>query len=139
MGTFDIVIVGGGPSGLSAAYEAVKHGAKVLVLEQQNLVGGLSRTTVYNNSRYDVGPHRFFTANEEVNKLFRDVCADDLIYVPRLTRIYYQKKFFDYPIQPLNAIKGLGPSKLVPIMTSYAASKFRAMNGEMVPRNWTVT
>ena len=126
MSKYDIVIIGGGPSGLSAAYECVKHGAKVLVLEQENLVGGLARTIVHGGNRYDVGPHRFFTMNQEINDLFREVCAEDLINVKRLTRIYYDQKFFDYPIKPFNAIKGLGAAKIFPIVSSYALARLGA-------------
>src|SRR5262245_51828239 len=66
----DLVIVGGGPSGLAAAHEAVGRGAKAVVLERLPVVGGLSRTTAFEGSRFDVGPHRFFTKNQEVHRLF---------------------------------------------------------------------
>ena len=60
----DLVIVGGGPSGLAAAYEAVGRGAKAVVLERLHRVGGLPRTTNFEGRRVDVGPHRLFTKKQ---------------------------------------------------------------------------
>ena len=88
-----LVIIGGGPSGMAAALEAVKSGAEPLVLERLDRVGGLARTIEHDGNRFDIGPHRFFTLNPEIKQLFIDVCGDDLVHVPRLTRIYYKGVF----------------------------------------------
>jgi protoporphyrinogen oxidase len=88
-----LVIVGGGPSGMAAAYEATRHGASALVIEKWDRVGGLARTLVRDGTRYDIGPHRFFTANVEVRQLFIDVLGEDLVKVTRLTRILYGGKY----------------------------------------------
>lgn len=127
----DAVIVGGGPAGLSAAHEMTKHGARVAVLERLDLVGGLSRTVAHDGGLYDVGPHRFFTKNEEVNQFFQDVVAEDLVAVQRLTRILYNDRFFNYPLTPLNALFGVGVFKSVAIFTSYLASQIQ---GRLNPR-----
>ena len=74
----DAVIVGAGPSGLAAAYELCKSGGRVIVLERLEQVGGLARTVAHDGCRYDIGPHRFFTRNQEVNQLFADVVSEDL-------------------------------------------------------------
>jgi hypothetical protein len=80
----DVVMVGGGPSGLAAAHETVSRGAKAIVLERLNCLGGLSRTTEFEGARFDVGPHRFFTKNQEVLTLFIRMAAEDLVSVPPL-------------------------------------------------------
>ena len=67
---YDSIIIGAGPAGLTAAYELSKTNKKVLVLEKKNQVGGLAETKVFGDYRYDIGPHRFFTKNEEVYDLF---------------------------------------------------------------------
>src|SRR5215467_12783627 len=103
----DIVVVGGGPSGLAAALEAVGQGASVTVLERLRQVGGLSRTIEREGNRWDIGPHRFFTKNREVQNLFVDVVGEDLINVKRMTRIFYRNKYFNYPLTPLNALFGI--------------------------------
>ena len=85
MNADDLIVIGAGPSGLAAAHEAVGRGARVLVLERLDCVGGLSRTTVFEGNRFDVGPHRFFTKNQEVHKLFVETAGEDLLKVPRRT------------------------------------------------------
>ena len=137
----DLVIVGGGPSGLAAAYEAVGHGAKVSVLERLGVVGGLSRTTVFEGNHFDVGPHRFFTKNQEVHRLFVETVAEDLLKVPRLTRIFYNNKYFNYPLTPLNALFGVGLSSGLSILSSYTVTRARrALGGRPVEsfEDWVV-
>ena len=80
----DVVIVGGGPSGLAAAYEAAGHGAAVSVFERLDIVGGLARTITFQGSRFDIGPHRFFTKNAEVRKLFTNLLGEEAVPVVQL-------------------------------------------------------
>jgi protoporphyrinogen oxidase len=120
-----LVIVGGGPSGMAAALEAVRLGAHPTVIERLDRVGGLARTIEHDGNRFDIGPHRFFTLNEEVKQLFIDVCGEDLRHVPRLTRIFYKRKYFNYPLTPLNALFGMGLLSSVQIFASYIAARVR--------------
>jgi protoporphyrinogen oxidase len=115
----DFVVIGGGPAGLTAAYELSKASRRPVVVEKQGLVGGLARTEVYKGFHFDMGGHRFFTKAEEVKKMWREVLGDQFLRRPRLSRIYYRKKFFDYPLKPLNALKGLGLLEGVRIALSY--------------------
>jgi len=121
----DLVIVGGGPSGLSAAHEAVGRGAKAVVLERLDLLGGLSRTTTFQSNRFDIGPHRFFTKNREIQALFMNMAAEDLLFVPRFTRILCDKTYFNYPLTPLNALFGVGPQAGLSILSSYISARAR--------------
>lgn len=73
------MIVGGGPSGLAASYEAARQGARTLVLERLDRLGGLVRTIEFEGSRWDIGPHRFFTHNREVYDLFVQMAGEDLV------------------------------------------------------------
>ena len=123
------VVVGGGPSGLAAAFEATRRGASVAVIEKLDRVGGLARTLTRGGNRYDIGPHRFFTMNAEVRNLFVDVLGDDLVKVPRLTRILYGGKYFNYPLTPFNALFGLGISNSIAILASYAAARLHRLVG----------
>jgi protoporphyrinogen oxidase len=120
-----VVIVGGGPSGMAAAFECVRHGARPVVLERLDRVGGLARTIERDGSRFDIGPHRFFTLNEEVRQLFIDICGPDLCHVSRLTRIFYRKRYFNYPLTPLNALFGMGIVSCLRVLGSYAAARLR--------------
>jgi protoporphyrinogen oxidase len=123
----DLVIVGGGPSGMAAALEAVRNGAHPTVIERLDRVGGLARTIEFEGCRFDIGPHRFFTLNEEVQKLFEQVCGDDVRHVSRLTRIFYKRRYFNYPLTPLNALFGMGLFSSLQILASYGAARLRRL------------
>ena len=103
------VIAGGGPAGLTAAYELTRHGHSCVVLEADpKLVGGISRTDQYKGYRFDIGGHRFFSKSDEVNKIWREILGDEFITRSRMSRIYYNRKFFHYPLKPVDALLKLG-------------------------------
>lgn len=114
-----VVVIGGGPAGLAAAYELVQRGLKPLVLEKSSQVGGISRTEVHHGYRYDVGGHRFFTKVPEVQQLWSTMMGDDLMTVARLSRIYYGGKFYQYPLNFWNTFFNLGVWESGLIFLSY--------------------
>ena len=118
-----VVIIGGGPAGLTAAYELVKLDNTPIVLEKSNLVGGIARTEVHKNYRYDIGGHRFFTKVEEVERLWHEVLGEEFIQVPRISRIHYRGRFFSYPLEPWNALSNLGIYESARILLSYVKWK----------------
>jgi protoporphyrinogen oxidase len=108
--TFDVAIVGAGPAGLTASYLLSRAGQKVIVLEQDpKLVGGISRTVDHSGFLFDIGGHRFFSKSQEVVDLWNEILPDDFIERPRLSRIYYNGKFFAYPLKAVEALINLGP------------------------------
>jgi len=113
------VIIGAGPAGLTAALEALKLGIPAIVYEKDDVVGGISRTVRYKEYRFDIGGHRFFTRVPEIQKIWEEILGPDLLTRPRLSRVYYNDRFFDYPIKPLNALRGLGPAESLRIIASY--------------------
>ena len=119
MSELPTVIIGAGPAGLTAAYELARLQHRVVVLERQNTVGGLARTERYKGFLFDIGGHRFFTKVAEVNRMWRDLLGKDFLPRPRLSRIYYNRKFFYYPLRPLNAVLGLGVWRSLLIILSY--------------------
>jgi len=102
------IIIGGGPAGLAAAYELTRHSYQPVVFEKYNKVGGIARTEEYKGFYFDMGGHRFFTKSSEVDQMWRDVMGDEFLRRPRLSRIYYKHKFFNYPLKLVNALMGLG-------------------------------
>ncbi|HEY1576343.1 MAG TPA: NAD(P)/FAD-dependent oxidoreductase [Terracidiphilus sp.] len=115
----EVVIMGAGPAGLTAAYELSKNGIQTLVLESDNLVGGIARTANYKGYLFDMGGHRFFTKVSLVEEMWKEVLGRDLIKRPRASRIYYRNKFFQYPLEPMNALSGLGVLEAVHCGISY--------------------
>jgi protoporphyrinogen oxidase len=113
------IIIGAGPAGLTAAYELTKHNLRPVVLELGDKVGGLARTENYQGFHFDMGGHRFFTKVNEVSKMWHEVLEGNFLRRPRLSRIYYNCKFFSYPLKPINTLLGLGFWESTCILLSY--------------------
>ena len=136
---YEAVIAGGGPAGLTAAYELSKHDTPCVVLEADpQMVGGISRTDNYKGYRFDIGGHRFFSKSEEVNEIWREVLGDQLISRSRLSRIYYDRKFFDYPLRPVDAFIKLGPIRAAAILLSYFKAQLIPIRPERSFEDWVV-
>jgi len=131
-----VVIIGAGPAGLTAAYQLVTQGRPVRVVEQDTQVGGIARTVEYKGFRFDIGGHRFFTKVTAVNELWRSMLGKDFLRRPRLSRIYYDGKFFDYPLKPMNALFGLGIWNAVLAAGSYVWSHIRPIRPEVSVEDW---
>lgn len=151
-----VVIIGSGPAGLTAAYELLDKSNKyeVTVLEELNIVGGISRTVNYKGNRMDMGGHRFFSKDERVNEWWEKILPsqgslpkDDkilnrtstlteggpnpdktdkvMLRRNRLSRIYFKNKFFDYPISlKFETLKNMGFLTTIVVGFSYLKSVF---------------
>jgi protoporphyrinogen oxidase len=131
-----VVIIGAGPAGLTAAYELAKLDSNPIVIEKGDKVGGIARTENYKGYCFDMGGHRFFSKVEEVNKKWREVLGDNFLRRPRLSRIYYNRKFFDYPLKPMNALAGLGLRQSILIALSYLRWRLRPYPQEETFEQW---
>lgn len=119
-----IGIIGAGPAGLTAAYLLAKGGKQVVVYEKDPVyVGGISRTEVYKGYRFDIGGHRFFSKSQEVEDFWTEILGNDMLDRPRSSRIYYQKKFFSYPLMAMEALKKLGLFESTRCVMSYLQAK----------------
>ncbi|MFN0006589.1 MAG: NAD(P)/FAD-dependent oxidoreductase [Planctomycetota bacterium] len=112
-------MIGGGPAGLTAAWMLARAGHAATVLEGDTVVGGISRTVVYKEYRFDIGGHRFFTKIAPVQRLWEEILGDQFISVPRLSRIHYRGKYFHYPLRARNVLASLGIFESVRCVLSY--------------------
>lgn len=120
MDSSPVAVVGGGPAGLTAAYQLTKAGQAVAVFEADEVVGGISRTVERDGWRFDIGGHRFFTKVAAVERLWHEILPDgDFLLRPRMSRIYYNGVLFDYPLKAGNALRGLGVTEAVRCVASY--------------------
>ncbi|HWU74283.1 MAG TPA: NAD(P)/FAD-dependent oxidoreductase [Sphingomonas sp.] len=120
----DVAIIGAGPAGLTAAYQLTKLGYSVTVIEKDPVyVGGISRTVEHDGFRFDIGGHRFFSKSKEVVDLWNEILPDDFIERPRMSRIYYEGKFYSYPLRGFEALMNLGIWRSTMCMLSYARAK----------------
>ena len=131
-----VVILGAGPAGLAAAYALAKRGEQAIVLEKSGTVGGMCRTVERNGYYFDLGGHRFFTKFDEVQELWEEILGDNLLLRPRLSRIYYKGRFFDYPLKASNALRNLGLFESARCMASYGRAKLRTQDEEHSFEDW---
>jgi protoporphyrinogen oxidase len=131
-----VVIVGGGPAGLTAAYALVKAGVPSVVLEKDPQVGGHARTVEHGGFLFDIGGHRFFTKIPEVRRIWEEVLDDRFLRVRRLSRILYRGRFFHYPLKPLQALWRMGLFESGWVGLSYVRKKLFPMPEDGTLESW---
>ncbi|MCW2396211.1 MULTISPECIES: NAD(P)/FAD-dependent oxidoreductase [unclassified Sphingobium] len=135
----DVAIIGAGPAGLTAAYLLTKAGLRVTVIEKDSAqVGGISRTVEHEGFRFDIGGHRFFSKSQEVVDLWNEILPHDFIERPRMSRIYYQGRFYSYPLRAFEALRNLGIIRSTLCMLSYAKAKIAPIKPVRSFEDWVV-
>jgi protoporphyrinogen oxidase len=112
-------ILGGGPAGLTAAYVLGRRGARGAVFDADGTVGGIAKTVEFNGFRFDLGGHRFFTKIAPIRRLWQEMLGTEFLTRPRLSRIYYNGKFFSYPIKASDVVGRLGLTESALCAMSY--------------------
>ncbi|MBI2705397.1 MAG: NAD(P)/FAD-dependent oxidoreductase [Actinobacteria bacterium] len=133
----NVVIIGAGPAGLTAAYELTRYGITSTVLESDSIVGGISRTVERDGWRFDIGGHRFFTKVPEVEAFWHEILPDDdFMMRPRMSRIFYEGKYFDYPLKVSNVLRNLGIVESIRCVLSYAWVRIHPPKDQNTLEGW---
>jgi protoporphyrinogen oxidase len=130
------LVLGGGPAGLTAGYLLRKADRDVVVLESEDQVGGIAKTVERDGYRFDLGGHRFFTKAREVDDLWHEILGDEFLRRPRMSRIYWNNRYLDYPLRGPDVIKKLGPVELTRCLVSYLAAAARPKGNEESLEQW---
>lgn len=133
-----VVIIGAGPAGLAAGYEFIARNVSPIILERDRIVGGISRTETYRDFHFDIGGHRFFTKDLEINRIWQEMLGTDFLEVGRLSRIYYQGRYFNYPLRPMNALWNLGPFESLLVLISYFKARINPLLEENSFEEWVI-
>jgi len=131
-----VVVLGGGPAGLTAAYLLAKQDKPVVVLESTDMLGGIARTEVRDGYRFDLGGHRFFTKVKEVDDLWHEIMKEEFLRRPRQSRIYYNDKFFEYPLEGMDVIRKFGLLELSRCLLSYLWAQVKPKGREDTFEDW---
>jgi protoporphyrinogen oxidase/predicted dehydrogenase len=135
-GSVGTAILGGGPAGLTAAYVHARRGAPATVFEANGTVGGIAQTVAFNGYRFDLGGHRFFTKLAPIAHLWEAMLGEEFLTRPRLSRIYYNGKYFAYPITAKDVVGRLGLLESTRCALSYLlAARNRRVEAETF-ENW---
>ncbi len=130
------IVLGGGPAGLTAGYLLGKAERDVLVLEAENQVGGIAKTVEVDGYRFDLGGHRFFTKSIEVDTLWHEVLGEEFLLRPRMSRIYWNNRYLDYPLRGSDVIRKLGPVELTRCVASYLRAAARRNKVDASLEDW---
>jgi len=134
----DVAIIGAGPAGLTAGYLLTRAGKSVAIIEKDaTYVGGISRTVEHQGYRFDIGGHRFFSKSQAVVDLWNEILPDDFIQRPRMSRIYYEGRFYSYPLRAFEALRNLGVLRSAACMLSYLKYKLFPIREVRSFEDWT--
>src|SRR5437868_9689557 len=133
----NVAIIGAGPAGLTAAYLLSKNNVPVTVLEADPVyVGGISRTATYKGFHFDIGGHRFFSKSKAVEDFWSELLPNDMLVRPRSSRIFYDGKFFSYPLRPFEALVKLGLLKSVLCVLSWLKARMLPVRNPKNFEDW---
>lgn len=120
----DVLILGAGPGGLAAGCYLAQNSRVPMVIEKETYPGGLCHTMERNGFRFDIGGHRWFTKNAEVDTWIKQLMGPEFLEVKRISRIYYEGKYFLYPLGIPDVVRNMGLKKSILGFCSFLLSRF---------------
>ena len=131
------VVLGAGPAGLTAACELTRHAVAVTVIEKDpHYVGGIARTVEYQGNRIDIGGHRFFSKNREIEDLWKEILGEELLERTRSSRIFFRGRYFSYPLDINDLLMNLGFVEVFRCIISYLWVHIRPMRNPQTYEDW---
>lgn len=131
-----ILILGAGPSGMGCASVLADKGIPSRVIDRESDAGGLCRTVNFHDYLFDIGGHRFLSKCPEVNLFWEKVMGDKMLRVKRLSRIFYKKRFFNYPLSFFNTFWNFGPLESFLCVASYLRCRVFRPGDEQTFEGW---
>lgn len=131
-----VIVIGAGPAGISCAYQLSKKGVAVTVFEASNDVGGMARSFDLWDQRVDLGPHRFFSKQKEINAFFKELIQNDFTLVNRQTRIFYNGNYFQYPLKFGNVLQNLSLVTIFQILWDYFIQTIKPIKNPKNLEEW---
>jgi protoporphyrinogen oxidase len=134
----NVHIIGAGPAGMACAYTLAKDGHTAVLIDEEKEAGGLCQTVEFSGYLFDIGGHRFLSQSDLINAIWQEVMGADLLRVRRLSRIFYRKRFFDYPLSFFNTFWNLGPFESFRCIASYGYCRLTKPGNDRTFEGWIV-
>lgn len=131
-------IIGAGPAGMACAYTLAQNGRTSVVISDEKVVGGLCQTIEFSGYLFDIGGHRFLSKSDLINAIWQEVMGEDLLKVRRLSRIFYRKSFFNYPLSFFNTFSNLGPIESLRCIASYGYCRLAKPGDDQTFEGWII-
>lgn len=130
-------IIGAGPAGMACAYTLARGGQRAVVIDEEG-VGGLCKTIEFSGYLFDIGGHRFLSKSDLINAIWQEILGEDLLRVKRLSRIFYRKRFFSYPLSFFNTFWNLGPFESFRCIASYSVCRLTRPGNDQTFEGWII-
>ena len=134
----EVLVIGAGFTGLAAAVELCRLNIPFTLVERESEVGGLSKTFVLEEKRFELGPHIYFDKDHEVTEYWKSFLGDSLKSYSRNNRIYFRGRFIKSPLSVTDAISKIGLSRVVRIVSSFFLAKLRKRKVESA-EDWVIS
>ena len=129
----DIKIIGAGPAGLSVAYYAKKRNLPFQVFESSDRVGGICKTEIIDQFKYDLGAHRFHDKDEKVTESIKELLGEKLKKVNAPSKIYYREKMVNFPLELSNIFQIFSYPQIVKV---FIENIFNHIKVNKIPKNF---